>query len=515
MADAAPPDPPRAPRLATPVLFVTVLVIAACGLVYELVAGALASYLLGDSVTQFSTVIGAYLSALGIGAWLSRYLKDGELAARFVDVELAVALVGGASAPLLFFAFGRLGAFRPVLYAVVVLVGTLVGLEVPLLLRILRRRLELRELVARVLSVDYFGALLGSLLFPIFLVPRLGLVRTSLVFGALNAAVGLWTTFLLAGDMPRKAGLRARAGLVLALLATGIGFADRLTALAEDGMYSDEIVWARQSAYQRIVLTRGRGSFQLFLDGNLQFSSADEYRYHEALVHPAFGVTARHAEVLVVGGGDGLAVREILKHGDVARITLVDLDPAMTALARTLPAVRSLNGGSLDDPRVTVVNADAMAWLADLPEGRAFDLVFADFPDPNNFSLGKLYTTRLYGLVARHLAPGGALAVQSTSPLFARRSFWCIDRTIRAAGFTTRPYHAFVPSFGEWGFVLAKKEPFPVPERVLGGLRSLDDASAAALFTLGPDMQEVGVEVNRLNNQILVRYYEDEWRRWN
>jgi spermidine synthase len=507
--------PKAAGRLRTPLLFLSVLVIAACGLVYELVAGALASYLLGDSVTQFSTVIGAYLCALGLGAWLSRYAPDADLARRFVDVELAVALAGGASAPLLFLAFGRLGWFRLALYVIVAIVGTLVGLEVPLLLRILRTRLEFKELVARVLSVDYVGALLGSLLFPLFLVPRLGLSRTSLLFGLLNALVGLWTTFLLGPAIARPIGLRVRCAIVIALLAAGMVFAGRLTALAEDGMYSDDIVFARQTAYQRIVLTRGRGSFQLFLDGNLQFSSADEYRYHEALVHPAFAAAERHGRVLVLGGGDGLAVREILRYGDVEQVTLVDIDPAMTDLARTLGPVRALSGDSLSSPRVRVVNADAMAWLADAPKDALFDVVVADFPDPNNFSLGKLYTTRLYRLVRRHLAPGGALVVQSTSPMFARTSFWCICTTIESAGFVARPYHAFVPSFGEWGYVLARAEPFEVPRRTLPGLRFLDDATLPTLFALGPDMARVPAEVNRLDNQVLVHYYEGEWRRWN
>ena len=501
------------PRLRTPLLFLTVLIIAACGLVYELVAGALASYLLGDSVLQFSTVIGAYLSALGLGAWLSRYVGDRELAARFVDVELAVALLGGGSAPLLFLAFGRLGWFRIALYGLVVIIGTLVGLEVPLLLRILRQRLEFKELVARVLSVDYLGALAGSLLFPILLVPRLGLVRTSLVFGLLNAAVGLWTTYLFGGELRGVPALRARCAVVLALLCAGLLSAGRLTSLAEDGMYADEIIFAEQSAYQRIVMTRGRAGFQLFLDGNLQFASADEYRYHEALVHPAFAVTQRHAQVLVLGGGDGLAVREILKHPGVERVTLVDLDPAMTRLAHEVPPVRALNGDSLRDPRVTVVNADAMAWLA---EGDArYDLAIVDFPDPNNFSLGKLYTTRFYALLRRRLSPEAAVAVQSTSPLFARRSFWCIAATLEQAGFSVRPYHAFVPSFGEWGFMLARTAPFPEPAHVLPGLRFLDDRTLPSLFALGPDMAPVPAEVNRLDNQILVQYYEGEWRRWN
>ncbi|MGZ6141824.1 MAG: polyamine aminopropyltransferase [Myxococcales bacterium] len=496
----------------TPLLFLTVLVIAACGLVYELVAGALASYLLGDSVLQFSTVIGAYLSALGLGAWLSRYLGDRELAARFVDVELAVALVGGASAPLLFLAFGRLGWFRIALYALVIVIGALVGLEVPLLLRILRQKLEFKELVARVLSVDYLGALVGSLLFPILLVPRLGLVRTSLAFGLLNGAVALWTTYLFGGELKRLPALRARCAVVLALLVAGLLSAGRLTSLAEDGMYADEIIFAKQSAYQRIVITRGRAGFQLFLDGNLQFASADEYRYHEALVHPAFAVAEHHAQVLVLGGGDGLAVREILRHPDVERVTLVDLDPAMTQLAHEVPPVRALNGDSLRDPRVRVINADAMAWLADA--SGLFDVAIVDFPDPNNFSLGKLYTTRFYALLRRHLAPGAAVAVQSTSPLFARRSFWCIATTMEQAGFAVRPYHAFVPSFGEWGFMLAKRAPFAEQSHVLAG-KFLDDRTLPTLFALGPDLARVAAEPNRLDNQILVQYYEGEWRRWN
>ena len=523
---ASPPGPsPTENRAApAPLLFLSVFLIAACGLVYELVAGALASYLLGDSVTQFSTVIGAYLSALGLGAWLSRYLDEPGLARRFVEVELAVALAGGASAPILFMAFGRVGWFRLALYLIVVLIGTLVGLEVPLLLRIMRRRLEFKELVARVLSVDYLGALVGSILFPILLVPKLGLVRTSLFFGLINAAVGLWTTFLLGPELDGDHGvagrsskpwLRARCAVVIALLLAGLAASDRLTTLAEEGMYSDEIVYSKQSSYQRIVMTRGRGSFQLFLDGNLQFSSADEYRYHEALVHPAFAATHKHARVLVLGGGDGLAVREILRYPDVEQITLVDLDPAMTTLARKVPPVRELNGGSLDSPRVHVLNADAMAWLSDADPALRFDVVIADFPDPNNFSLGKLYTTRLYGLVRRHLDPDGAFVVQSTSPLFARTSFWCIAQTIEHAGFHVRPYHAFVPSFGEWGYVLARVDDFPVPTRTLPDLRFLSDETMPLLFALGPDMSRVPAEVNRLDNQVLVQYYEGEWRRWN
>jgi len=508
----AAPAPARDAAARTTALFAAVLLVSTCGLVYELGAGALASYVLGDSVTQFSLVIGLYLSAMGLGAWLSRFV-EGQLARRFVDLELAVALVGGFSAPLLFLTFGRVAHFRPVLFAVVVLVGALVGLEIPLFLRILRQRLEFKELVAKVLSVDYLGALVGSLLFPLLLVPRLGLVRTSLAIGLVNALVGLWTTWLLAEEIRGLSWVRVRCGATLLLLLAGLLGADRLTSLAEEGLFADPIVYSRQSAYQRIVVTAGRGSFQLFLDGNLQFSSLDEYRYHEALVHPAFAAAGRREEVLVLGGGDGLAVREILRHPEVRRVTLVDIDPAMTALAVDVPLVRQLNRGALLDPRVEVVNDDAMAWLAALPSERRFDVVVVDFPDPNNFSVGKLYTTRFYRLLRDHLAPEGAAAVQSTSPLLARHSFWCIATTLEAAGLFVRPYHAAVPSFGEWGFQLVRRVPFSVPGRLLPGLRYLSDAVLPGLFEFGPDLSRVPAEANRLDNQVLVHTYEAEWRK--
>src|SRR5438067_7626433 len=230
----------------TPIFFLNVLVVATCGLVYELLAGTLASYVLGDSVTQFSLIIGIYLSALGAGAWLSRFVER-ELARRFVDVELGVAALGGASAPLLFLSFAHLSFFHVVLYAVVFLIGVLVGLEIPLLMRIMKDQLDFKELVARVLAFDYVGALVASLLFPIFLVPKLGLTRTSLIFGMLNAAVGLWGTWLLRPIIKGGVlGLRVRAGLVLLVLAIGLVKADALTSLAEEGLFADEIVYTAQ-----------------------------------------------------------------------------------------------------------------------------------------------------------------------------------------------------------------------------------------------------------------------------
>lgn len=500
-----------------PLLFLNVFIIATCGLVYELLAGTLASYVLGDSVTQFSLVIGLYLSAMGVGAWLSRFL-DGDLARRFLDVELAVALIGGLSAPGLFIAFGRLDPFAPVLYGVVVAIGILVGLELPLLMRLLAGQLDFKELVSRVLTFDYIGALVASLLFPLLFVPRLGLVRTSLVMGMLNAGVAMGGSFLLAPWLGRAApAMRVRAGLVLLLLAAGLVKADWLSRMGEEQVFADEIVYSETSPYQRIVVTSagGRG-FHLFLNGNLQFASADEYRYHEALVHPAMVAAGAPRKVLVLGGGDGLALREVLAHRGVERVTLVDLDPAMTRLATTLTPLVELNRGALRDPRVEVVNQDALVWLAESAPAGGWDVVVVDFPDPNTFALGKLYTTRFYRLLRRALAPGGAVGVQATSPLFARRSFWCIVATMRAAGLHVHPYHTAVPSFGVWGFALARAAPFAPPARAPTGLhlRYLADGAMPGLFRFPADMAPLAVDINQLDNQILVRYYEGEWRRW-
>jgi spermidine synthase len=498
-------------------LYLNVLVVATCGLVYELLAGTLASYVLGDSVTQFSLIIGVYLSALGIGAWLSRFIEDG-LARSFIEVELGVALIGGASAPLLFLSFAYLSWFRVALFGIVLAIGTLVGLELPLLMRILKDHLDFRDLVSRVLAFDYLGALVASLLFPIFFVPRLGLVRTSLVFGLLNAAIGLWGTYLLGPLLAPRGliGLRVRAGIVLAVLGVALFKADTLTMLAEENTLPHPIVYAKSSPYQRIVVTKGQGGFQLYLNGNLQFNSNDEYRYHEALVHPALTAAKSPRRILVLGGGDGLAVREILRYSSVESVTLVDLDPEMTSLPEHFAPLAKLNGHSLADSRVRIINQDAFLWVQE--PGELFDAAVIDFPDPGTFSIGKLYTTRFFRLLKARIAPTAAVAVQCTSPLVAPQAYWCIIHTLEAAGFSVHPYHVTVPAFGVWGFALATPQPSSLPielsAEVAPHLRFLDRAALAGLFEFPNDLRRVETEINRLDNQALVRYYDTEWRKW-
>ena len=389
-------------------LFLSVLLIAACGLIYELVASALASYLLGDSVTQFSTVIGTYLFAMGVGSWLSRWIGRG-LVARFVTIELLVGLVGGFSSTLLFLAFAYTDAFRLLLYVLVAVLGVFVGLEIPLLMRILRDRYAFKDVVANVLTFDYLGALAASLAFPILLVPHLGLVRAALLFGMINAGVALWSVWLFRDHLGARRVLAGASVAVLLLLGAGMVGATRITNLAEDSIYADEVIFARNTRYQRIVLTAWKDDLRLWLNAHLQFSSRDEYRYHEALVHPGLAALPGARRVLVLGGGDGLAARELLRYPNVESITLVDLDPEMTRIFSSHPTLVALNKGSLRSPRVHVINDDAFVWLDKHPD--TFDFVVVDFPDPDNYATGKLYTTAFYRLLARHVSRSGLVVV--------------------------------------------------------------------------------------------------------
>ncbi|GMV45605.1 MAG: polyamine aminopropyltransferase 1 [Pseudomonadota bacterium] len=501
-------------------LLASVFVVAACGLVYELAAGALASYLLGDSVLQFSTVIGAYLFAMGIGSWASRYLRR-RLVAQFLRIELLVGLVGGLMPAALFVAHSVLPAghgagFRVLLYGLVTIVGVLVGLEIPLVMRILRRhfgaRWALAELVSQVLTFDYLGALVVAVAFPLLFVPHLGLVRTGLFFGLLNAAVAVWALWLFRAELrPWRAHALACAA-VLGVLGLAMAAAGRLTTWAEDQFYGDSIILRETSAYQRVVVTAGPAGLRLFLNGNLQFHARDEYRYHEALVHPAlagFAGARAPRRVLVLGGGDGLALREILRYTGIEQVVLVELDPHITRLFATQPLLTALNRGALSDRRVRIVNADAFTWLESNRE--TFDVIVIDFPDPTNFSLGKLYTTSLYRRADQALAADGWMVVQTTSPLVARRSFWTVVATLEAVGLTTTPYHVHVPSFGEWGFVLAGHRPWPGLRTLPPGLRFLTPQGMNAMLDFPPDMARVPAEPNRLSNQVLVSIFEEEW----
>lgn len=514
-------EPGRARGL---LLLGSVFVVAAAGLVYELIAGTLTTYLLGGSVLVFSIVIGLFLSAMGLGAWLAQYVRF-ELARAFVLAELVLGLVGGLSALGLFAAFASSESYKLALLLVSVVIGALVGLEIPLLLRILEKKVEVRVAVSHVLALDYVGALVGSVLFPLLLLPHLGLVRSSALLGLMNVAVAFLALAVLGREIARRKRLVAFGGVVGAILSAVLIGGGQATTWLEDRLYSDPVVLARSSSYQRVVVTRWRDDVRLYLDGHLQFSSADEYRYHEALIHPAMAAAKHPAQVLILGGGDGLAIREVLRWEEVRRVVLVDLDPAVTELFSGNEALAELNGGALRDPRVEVVHGDAVRYLQDAAD--RFDVIVMDLPDPNDAQLARLYSLPTFRLARRRLRPGGALVTQATSPFYALEAFWCIAATMRAAFAEEHPgaaeatvtaYHAHVPSFGEWGWVMARTPgvALELPAALTEELRFLDDDALEVMFTFPTDLQEPeGLRVNHLTDAVLARYYTRGWRRWN
>jgi len=495
---------PSLHRRARPVLLGTVLLVATCGFVYELVIIALGTYLFGNSVFQVSIVLAAFVSSMGLGSLLAKPLLR-RPAQAFVAVEAAVALIGGLSAMGLYAAFAYLGVYEPAMLVTAATIGLLVGCEIPLLLALLQRARPQAAgaSIADLLAADYLGAVVAGVSFPFLLLPWLGQIEAALAIGALNAVAGLAVCML--------ARLRAvwllAPGAVLAVLAFAASAASSFEVTARQSLFDDRIVLLERSSYQEIVLTSGEADdLRLFLNGDLQFSSRDEYRYHEALVHPA--MAGRHERVLVLGGGDGLAIRELLRHDGVRRVVNVELDGRMTALARDDDRLRALNRDALRDPRVQVVTADAFRWLRSARE--RFDVIVADFPDPDDAATAKLYSQELYdGMRRRVLAPGGRLVVQAGSPYFARESYWGIEATLRAAGWSTTPYHVDVPSFGDWGFHLASADGPPLLriEPPPGGtLRFLDRSTLAAAASFPPDRRRIAVRPSTLNRPRLLDY---------
>lgn len=488
--------------------FFSVFVVATCGLVYELVAGALASYLLGDSVTQFSTIIGCYLFAMGVGSYLSRFIKK-NLVHFFVKVEILIGLFGGLSSLILFLLFDQVSSFRLVLYLIVFIIGMFVGIEIPLIMRILKDEIEFNDLVSKIFSFDYIGALFASLLFPLVLVPHLGLIKTALLFGMLNIGVAFFTLVYFQKRFNWSKSLLLGSVVSFSVLFVAFVMGDQLNDWVENMSYGDKVVYSHSTSYQKILITQAENEMKLFLNGNLQFSSRDEYRYHESLVHPAMAAMTKPKNVLIFGGGDGLAAREVLKYPSVEKITLVDLDRKMTEIFSTNDFLTKLNENSLLSPKLTVINQDAFIWIKD--NKVKYDVIVVDFPDPSNYSLGKLYSLTFYRYLIDTLTPQGVSVIQSTSPFVARKSFWCIDQTLRDAGFSTFPYHSYVPSFGEWGYIIATKNGYRKPAVLPAGLKFVSLDILPGFFDFPKDMTALTVAGNRLNNQNLVKYFEDEW----
>ena len=497
-------------------LLASILVVALCGIVYELIIASIASYLLGNSVLQFSLTLGVFMFAMGIGSLLSRYL-DANLLRHFVWVEIAIALVGGVSGIALFvaFPFARV-LFEFVMYGFILVIGVLVGLEIPILTTLLARGRSTRESISEVLTLDYVGALLGSMLFPLVLLPALGPIRSSFAIGLMNIAVALINVIAFRAVLGRA--YRFMLGICLATaaaLCVALVHGAWLTSFAERHLYFDTVVFSEQTPYQNLVVTRSvdTGDTRLFIDGHIQFSSRDEYRYHEYLVHPAMAVAGPRANVLVLGGGDGLAARELLKYPDVERIDLVDIDPEMTRIHSELAMLRSVNRDSLRSPRVRIVHEDAFTFVN--RPGTLYDRVIIDFPDPHDAAIGKLYSREFYTMVRRRMSPGAVVTTQSSSPFYTRRVFWSIEATLDAVFASVTSYHTALPSFGIWGFNMARHDA-PLPEDYPIGVptRAIDDGAVLAAMVFDRDTGPLpDSPVNSIMQPLLYKLYLEDARR--
>ena len=485
-------------------------IIAICGLVYELLESTLSSYLLGDSIYHFSLIIGLFMSSMGVGAWLSRFI-DTHLEAAFVKLQMSIALVGGFSAFMLFYAFAYVGNYEAFLYLITILLGSMLGIEIPLIIRILKESFSLKTNISNVFTVDYIGALFAALLFPLVLVPQLGLMQTSFLFGGLNLMVGSMAWFIFRRELGKKYLLPLV--LIATLLLIGFIKSLSLTTFIENKLYQNNIIYAKQTPYQKLTVTAHNGRVQFYINGAIQFDTIDEHRYHESLIHPIMNMVKHHENILVIGGGDGIALREILKYNDVKAITLVDLDPAVTRLFKTHPKLSKLNHHAYDNNKVTVVNMDAWKFIE--KSQKLYDVIVIDLPDPNNISLSRLYSKTFYRLLGTHLSRAGAMVTQATSPMFSRDAFWCIEETMHESDFYTTPYHTYIPSFGEWGFVLASKMKLPLKKiKPIKGLKFIDTKTMQRMKIFDKDISKPEIQSNKLSSHKLIYYYDAGWKKW-
>jgi len=452
-------EKPKLRRLSL-ILKACVFATGCAAIVTEYTLATLASYLLGDAILQWTIVISLMLFSMGLGSRYSRKY-EARLLDRFVLIEFGLSLLCTFSAMFCFWISSYTTHFGLVVYGIACMIGFMTGLEIPLITRINQTYESLRNNISSVMEYDYYGGLLGGALFAFVLLPFCGLTYTPVIIGSLNLLVAsliLWHSQTVWSD-PKFSTFNLL--FFFWFQAWPFAVAKPIVLYGEQHKYKDKIVYQEQTRYQKIVVTQWKDDFWLFINGSTQFSTYDEERYHEPLVHPVMGLIEERNDILLLGGGDGLAAREILKYSDVKSLTLVDLDPAMTQLARQDKIFLNINQGSLNDPRVRVINQDAYQFIKE--SGNLYDAIIIDLPDPKSVSLSLLYSLGFYKTVEKHLKPFGAMVTQSTSPLYSPEAFLCIKKTMQAAGFSVLSYQNSVPSMGQWGWQLGvRKKAMPV-----------------------------------------------------
>ena len=495
------------------VLLFSILIVALCGIVYELIIGTVSSYLLGNSVYQFSLTIGVFMFAMGIGSWISKFFDENYIR-NFIFIEIAIAFIGGICSILLFMAFPfARQLYELVMYSLILVIGAFVGMEIPILATLLAKKNSMKESIANVMSLDYLGALIGSVSFPLLLLPTLGLVQSSFAIGLVNILVAILNVFIFRHKLDNPKMMFGLCLSILTMLVMFIFYGNAITRYAEKHLYFDQVIYSKQTPYQKIVVTRSVTTRErkLYIDGHIQFSSRDEYRYHEYLVHPIMSIPGPIKNILILGGGDGLALREILKYEDIERVHLVDIDPEMTRISSELPMLRQLNKRSLESDKLTIFNQDAFSFINQ--PGIEYDRVIIDMPDPHNEAINKLYSREFYTMINRRMAPEGIAITQSSSPFFTRRVFWCIENTLAEVFDYTSSYHTSLPSFGIWGFNMARKG-IDIPDQIHFDIptRAITDETMLASMVFAKDIEKLEVPVNSIMEPKLYQLYIDDLR---
>jgi spermidine synthase len=504
-----------------PILKISVFATGCAGIVAEFVLSTLATYLSGNAVFQWTIIMSLMLFSMGLGSRLSKVFRT-QLLKTYILVEFFLSIVCSASAILAYSLYAYISQIHLVIYFLALIIGGLIGLEIPLVTRLNEAYEELRSNIASVMEKDYYGALLGGLFFAFFALPYLGLTYTPILLGGINFLVASILLFSFFG-MVEKRRLVITVFTICCLLLIFLGIlAEPIILYSEQQRYRDKIIYFRQTPHQKIVMTRWKKHYWLYINDQEQFSTFDEEKYHEPLVHPAMSLASDRSRILILGGGDGLVLREVWKYADVKSVTLVDLDPEMTDLAAKHPVLVSINQGAMKDGRLKVINQDAGAFLKN--DIGFYSVIIIDLPDPDTIDLMHLYSRYFYRMVNRHLSPGGVMVTQATSPYFSRQAFWCIINTIQAAGITPLPYHNHIPTMGEWGWVLGIKSSGPgetdvstLKQRVLAidfddlSTRFLNTDAMVSMIHFGKGMLDPGqmseIRVNTQLNPVLHRYY--------
>lgn len=484
------------------------------GIVAEYILSTLASYFIGNAILQFTLIVSIMLFAMGLGSRFSKRFTS-QVIVWFILTELLLSILVSFSALVAYWVYGVTDISWLVIYCLSIAIGLLIGLEIPFATRINDEFEELRLNISSILEKDYFGSLLGGLFFAFVGLPYLGLTYTPFVLGILNLTVSFFLFKILQEYIApaAKRGLKIAYALVTLAIVVGVYFAKPIVKYGEQVKYKDKIVFSEQTRYQKIVITQWKNWHSLYINGNQQLSSFDEFMYHEPMAHIPMSLLKQRSNILILGGGDGCLARELLRYPEVKSMTLVDLDPRMIALGKSYPVLKELNENAMNNPKVTCVSEDAFNFLEKAPA--QFDAIFVDLPDPNSVDLNKLYTKQFYQLCYQKLREEGVLITQAGSPYYATKAFYCIDKTFRAAGFKTLPIHNQVLTLGEWGWVLGMKQ--PVEGRIMDTrgfermkLKWLTAEAIPQLTSFGkPLVDTTGVEVNTIFEPKLYTYYRD------